>query len=123
MRKYIVNNSEVEYLESQRGGKIKMLANPKNLNTKSQVMGMGVLEFGEENKLHIHDYSEEIFYITKGNGEVVIHTKKYVINEGDIILIPNGIEHKLINNSCKQLEYIFSISPLAPTPEQGHRDL
>jgi putative monooxygenase len=108
---------------SKRGGKIKMLASPTLLHTKNQIMGVGILAFGEENNLHVHDYGEEIFLILKGNGEVFIQGTSYVINEGDVILIPQGFEHKLINNSSKELEYLFTNAPLAPNPKLGHRDL
>lgn len=47
---------------------------------------------GVKNKFHHHTH-EQILYITKGKGIVATTNKEYVVEPGDIIVIPAGEEH------------------------------
>lgn len=123
MSELILNENDVVYKETRRGGEIKVLVSKESLPSQYIVMGKGILHAGQENVMHIHDYSEEYFYITSGNGKVEIEGQVNDVKEGDIIQIPKSARHKLINCTEHDMEYLFISSPQAPTPQQGHRDI
>jgi quercetin dioxygenase-like cupin family protein len=58
---------------------------------------------------------DETIYLEKGL--LTVHTKEgseekdYELEPGDVILIPEGIEHKYFNFSKEQVEMIFGIAP------------
>ena len=62
-------------------------------------MGSNQLKFalvyfpkGVRNKFHHHTH-DQILFITKGKGIVATESKEYLVEPGDIILIPAGEEH------------------------------
>lgn len=48
-------------------------------------------------KNHVHDYYEFYFFL-EGNMEISINHKKHTLKHGDVILIPPGIPHHVINH-------------------------
>ncbi len=110
-------------VETKRGGKLKVYASPKTLGTTKLVLGNTILEPGEETIEHIHDYSEELLFILKGSGIILLEGVEYGIGAGNAIIARQGQRHKIINNSNEQMELLFASAPLAPNPETGHRDV
>ena len=49
-----------------------------------------------ESKKHIHRKMEEVYYVTKGKGQVFLGADKIDIKEGDVIPIPKNVWHYLI---------------------------
>ncbi len=45
---------------------------------------------------HDHKGEDEMFYIIKGSLKIVFRDKTLVLNEGDMLIIPRGVEHKPI---------------------------
>lgn len=43
---------------------------------------------------HKHDKEEELFYVVKGKLFIHFRDKTEEINEGELIIVPHGIEHK-----------------------------
>lgn len=63
-----------------------------------------------------HANSHEVFYVSRG--EVLMHTpndgKYYQLEEGDIIIIPEGVPHQLTNIGSQKAIITWSC---APSPE------
>ena len=59
-------------------------------------------------KNHTHDYFEFYFFV-EGNMSISINHKKYSLKHGDVILIPPGIPHHVINHdsSIPYRRFIF----------------
>ena len=43
--------------------------------------------------MHTHDNGDELFYVVKGNMEMRFKDKKVKVKEGEVILVPRGVEH------------------------------
>jgi mannose-6-phosphate isomerase-like protein (cupin superfamily) len=43
---------------------------------------------------HKHDNEDEMFLVTKGSFKMELRDKTLIINEGDFIIIPKGVEHR-----------------------------
>jgi mannose-6-phosphate isomerase-like protein (cupin superfamily) len=43
---------------------------------------------------HTHDNEDEFFLVVKGSFTMCLRDKEVVLNEGDFIIIPKGVEHK-----------------------------
>lgn len=118
----IINTSDLPVV-TKRGGKLKVYAGPGNLGTTQLVMGNTILQSGEETIEHIHDYSEEIWYILRGTGTVLLENVVYNVNPGDVIFTKQGQKHKIINEGYEEMEFLFVSAPLAPSDALGHRDI
>lgn len=52
-------------------------------------------EIGEE----IHDESDQFFRFEKGTGRVIIDGNEKEVSDGDVVVIPMGAKHNIINTS------------------------
>ena len=43
---------------------------------------------------HKHDDEDELFYIISGTLTIELRDKKIVLNEGEYVIIPRGVEHR-----------------------------
>lgn len=55
-------------------------------------------EIGEE----IHRENDKFFRIEDGHGKCIIDGNEYEINDGDVIVIPTGSNHKIINGDSQR---------------------
>lgn len=108
---------------TKRGGRIKVLASPGTLGTTRLILGTAVLSPGEEISEHIHDYGEEIVYVTNGTGTIFIEDEKNVFEKGSALIIRHGQRHRIVNEGTDDITMVFSSAPLAPYKNSGHRDI
>ncbi len=43
---------------------------------------------------HHHENEDEMFYVVKGSFDMEFRDKTIVINEGEFIIVPKGVEHR-----------------------------
>ena len=53
-----------------------------------------LVKFKGEFIWHHHDNGDELFYVVKGNFDMHFRDKIVTINEGEVIIVPHGTEHK-----------------------------
>ncbi len=56
----------------------------------------------EEVGLEIHAVTDQFFRIEQGEGKVIMNKKEHIIKKDDVIIIPAGTEHNVINTSSTQ---------------------
>jgi len=61
-----------------------------------------------EIKPHVHKDHEQIYYIIKGSGIILVGDEKAEVKAGDCIYLPSDIPHGFINNSGGEVE-IFCV--------------
>ncbi|MFH1752313.1 MAG: cupin domain-containing protein [archaeon] len=84
-------------------GLLRELYNSKNLSIAHDIVT-------GESKTHLHKEMEEVYYIEKGEGQIVIGKETISIKEGDIIPIPKNTWHYL-KKPEKILELIVITHP------------
>ena len=65
----------------------------------------------QDAKKHMHKKMEEIYYVEKGEGELVIGNEVLKIKEGDLIPIPKNTWHYLRRIKNKPLEVLVITYP------------
>ena len=60
---------------------------------------------------HLHKMLEEIYYVTKGEGELLIEDRVIKIKEGDMIPIPKNTYHELRTIEGEPFEILFITYP------------
>jgi mannose-6-phosphate isomerase-like protein (cupin superfamily) len=78
---------------------------------RSPNLTMAHVEITGDAKSHLHKQMEEIYYVTKGEGELVIGDKVLKIREGDLIPIPKNTYHQLRKTNEAPFEIIFVTYP------------
>jgi mannose-6-phosphate isomerase-like protein (cupin superfamily) len=56
----------------------------------------------KETSGHSHDGQEEVYYFIEGKGSMILGQKSFSVNAGDIVLIPDGAFHKVINTASRK---------------------
>lgn len=69
-------------------------------------VSLTILHPGKETSGHDHKGSEEVYNFEEGNGEMQLDGKRFRVNEGDIVIIPDGSFHKVFNTSKKDLKFV-----------------
>ena len=86
-----------------------VLRDNKRLN--NLVLSSTKLFANQETNGHSHDGQEEVYIFTKGKGEMIIREKgreecRFPVKKDDVVLIPDGAFHKVINTSHLGLFFI-----------------
>jgi mannose-6-phosphate isomerase-like protein (cupin superfamily) len=79
--------------------------------TSAQSLAEAVLEPGQSTRRHYHARSEEIYFVTKGSGELEVDGESRTVRPGDAILIPPGVWHTLENDGTSELLILCMCSP------------
>lgn len=62
-------------------------------------------EIGEE----IHKDTDQFFRIETGNGKCIIDGNEYPIKDGDVVIVPAGAKHNVINTDNKTIFKLYTI--------------
>lgn len=75
-----------------------------------QLVAMSLLPL-EEIGLEMHSDTSQFIKVEKGKGIAVINNNRYLLKDGDAVLVPSGLYHNIINTSkteCLKLYTIYS---------------
>ncbi len=56
--------------------------------------------------LHSHHNHEQLYYILKGKGTVLVGDERQEVKEGDTVYLPSDIPHQIANRNEDWLEYL-----------------
>ena len=82
-----------------------------NTALNNLVLSSTDLNPGHSTSGHKHDGQEEVYLFIKGNGKMCLtypdgNKNEFVVNKGDIILIEDGVHHKVSNTSKDEKFYL-----------------
>jgi mannose-6-phosphate isomerase-like protein (cupin superfamily) len=55
------------------------------------------LQVGEDIGMEVHKENDQFFRFEEGQGKVVINDAEYAVSDGDVIIVPAGSNHNIIN--------------------------
>jgi mannose-6-phosphate isomerase-like protein (cupin superfamily) len=64
---------------------------------------------GEEIGEEVHPSADQFFRFESGKGECIINDHHYNVYEGDVIVVPAGARHNVINTSTLKLLKMYTI--------------
>lgn len=70
-------------------------------------VGFTIIYPGCNTKGHAHAPKEEVYFLTKGKGIMVIDGDEFEIQEGDVVYVPFGKFHRTINPFSIPLCYVW----------------
>ena len=82
-----------------------------NYRLNNLTLSSTMLSANQETNGHAHSNQEEVYIFTKGEGEMIIETNqngqvRFPVKKDDVVLIPDGAFHKVINTSHLGLFFI-----------------
>jgi mannose-6-phosphate isomerase-like protein (cupin superfamily) len=77
---------------------------------KSQLVLMAIPE-GEDIGSEVHPATDQILFIVDGEGKAVVNGKAFEVGENDVVFVPAGARHNLINSGDEELKLFTVYSP------------
>ena len=75
-------------------------------------IGLATFGAGKSNVQHIHPNCEEVVYVLDGEVEHTLGAQSTLLRAGDLIVVPRGVPHRLLNRSREDVRaYIVFSSP------------
>jgi len=68
-----------------------------NKTLKNLILSQTVLHKGQSTRGHSHAGQEEVYYFVHGKADMQVGETIYTVRAGDIVLIPDGDFHRVIN--------------------------
>ena len=63
----------------------------------------------EEIGSEVHEDGDQFFRFEKGEGKVVINETEYTVGDGDVVIVPAGAQHNVINTSVSDALKLYTI--------------
>lgn len=67
------------------------------------------LQPGEEIGLETHDHGDQFFRVEAGQGAAILDGERTALGDGDIVVIPAGTEHNIVNTSRSEPLRVYTI--------------
>jgi len=67
------------------------------------------LKPGEEIGMEVHQTLDQFFRIEEGNGKAIIDGNEYILGAEDVIIVPAGANHNIINTSDSEPLKLYTI--------------
>jgi len=102
-------------------GVLKWMSTPDVTGGERFSAGVVKLEPGKGHERHTHPDSDEILYVVRGEGDQEVAEETREITAGDMVYVPEGVEHGTVNTGWEPLVLLAVYAP--PGPEDVLRDL
>jgi mannose-6-phosphate isomerase-like protein (cupin superfamily) len=107
----IRNLAEVPAFTTKDGSEIRELLAHRNSGIRNQSLAEARVPVGRATTEHYHPKTEEIYYITAGEGRIRIDGEERDVRPGDAIAILPGQRHKLWNIGPEVLTLLCCCAP------------
>jgi mannose-6-phosphate isomerase-like protein (cupin superfamily) len=105
------NLDQVPAFTTKHGSAIRELLSYRNSCLRRQSLAEARVPVGGSTLEHFHIKTEEIYYITAGQGRMRIEQEVAEVKEGDAIAIPPGKKHKIWNTGATILRILCCCAP------------
>jgi oxalate decarboxylase/phosphoglucose isomerase-like protein (cupin superfamily) len=117
---YVIEPDDVES-QLFDWGALKWMSTPSVTGGERFSAGVVKLEPGKGHERHTHPDSDEILYVVRGEGEQEVADETHDIGTGDMVFVPEGVEHGTVNTGWEPLVLLAVYAP--PGPEDVLREL
>lgn len=80
-----------------------------NKTLKNLVVSSTDLKPNQSTRGHSHAGQEEVYYFVSGVGDMEIDSQRFVVQGGDVVLIPDGAFHRVHNTSKSHSLYFVCV--------------
>lgn len=108
---HVRNLEAAEPFVTADGSTIRELAGQVSLPSVNQSLAEATIPAGGATTAHLHPVAEELYLITAGTGSMRLGDEVRDVREGDCIVIPPGVEHKLTNTGSGELKLLCCCAP------------
>ena len=107
----VKNLHDVPAFTTKDGSEIRELLAHRNSAVRHQSLAEARVPVGGSTTEHYHAQTEEIYFITHGEGRMRIEGEESPVRAGDAIAIRPGQKHKLWNTGSEPLRLLCCCAP------------
>ena len=93
------------------GALSKALVRPENLGSRLVDYRISTYQPMAYVERHAHKVQEQIYHVLEGEGSMEIDGKRTIVRKHDVIFIPPGVPHSIVNNGLTDLTFIVVTTP------------
>jgi quercetin dioxygenase-like cupin family protein len=82
-------------------------------STPRMVTGLNCFEPGQAQKAHAHAGADKLYVVVEGSGEFSVGAEKRTLQAGDVLHVPENLEHGVVNTGSGRLAVLIVIAPNA----------
>ncbi|MBD3610419.1 MAG: cupin domain-containing protein [Gammaproteobacteria bacterium] len=102
---------DIPSYETRDGSEIRELMHPQHHAVNHQSLAEAIVRPGCETRLHLHHRSEELYYITQGEGQMTLGEEHFCVSKGDTVSILPAMPHCIANIGQEDLHILCCCSP------------
>jgi len=76
-----------------------------NLSMDKLILSQTILHKGKETRGHHHAGQEEVYFFIFGRGRMILADEELYVTAGDVVIIPDGQFHRVINDGESDLVF------------------
>ena len=96
-------------------GSVEWAVREGNPPGAEQTIGLAIFGAGKSNVEHVHPNCEEVVYVMDGEVEHTLGDQKTTLRSGDLIVVPRGVPHRLINRKRHRVPHIHRVLVARPS--------
>lgn len=75
------------------------------------ICGLNCFEPGQQQKVHAHKGADKLYYVVEGSGEFIVGGERRTLGQGQLLYVPEDVEHGVDNTSGGRLAVLIVITP------------
>jgi quercetin dioxygenase-like cupin family protein len=106
-----IHETEIEEMDLP-GRHLRWVVSPEGL--KAESCSACVIRVAPGDKVrpaHSHPHGEEVIYIIRGQGRVLVAGEVSQVHEGSVVLFPRGAVHMLHNTGSEEMKVVCFFAP------------
>lgn len=103
--------NEVEAFITKDQSIIRELMHPDRHSVAKQSLAEARVPVGTQTLLHKHIETEELYFITAGQGEMTLGDELFTVQTGDTVCIAPGTPHRIRNTGAEELVILCCSAP------------
>jgi len=103
--------SDIVPYRTKDGSEIREIVHPTVHGSTRSSLAEAIVQPGDTTALHRHRVTEEIYYVTAGQGEMTLGERRFEVRTGDAVLIPPGTAHCIRASGTHPLHILCVCAP------------
>jgi mannose-6-phosphate isomerase-like protein (cupin superfamily) len=102
-----------EELPGHHGGALsKLLVHPETTGSRHIDHRISAYQPRAHVEMHAHRVQEQVYHVLEGEGLMVIEEERQVVRRHDVVFLPPGVRHSIVNTGLTDLVFLVVTAPV-----------
>ena len=112
--KYVYNKNQAFRADLKNPTRTSYIFVDREKGARNSSGGTSDIPAKSELPYHAHEKEEEVMFIYRGKGEIVIEEEIFPLESETMIFMPPGIKHQIRNTGNEVLSFVYFFAPGGP---------